>query len=358
MSNGAIRWLAGLLATWSALSSAALAETPAKAKTTIDSRREQIRQAVSTALVKHKVPGAGVAVVENYQIAWAEGFGRRATANDDPVQPTTRFQAASISKPVTALAMLTMVQKGELDLDDDVNKRLKSWHLPENPIASGRMVTLRQLLSHTAGLSVHGFGGYAVDAPCPTLLQVLDGIPPANSTSVQIVVKPGYQFRYSGGGYCVVQQLAIDATGTPFPDFMKAQVLDPLAMEHSTYQQPLPADLVDQAAFGHRADGSLVPGNYHVYPEMAAAGLWTTPSDLAKVVIDLSKSISEWRRQIAVETNGSGNGDRSEGTIRPGSRCPRDWGGHALWTRRLQRGLPLPDVWRPSHWSGTGDHDQ
>ncbi len=258
----------------------------------VDARRGEIEQAIKAAMERHDVPGVSVAVIDDYQIAWAEGFGWRASTHDGGVRPTTRFQAASISKPVTALAVLRCVEQGRLDLNEDVNKRLKSWRIPDSPLMRDRPpVMLRHLLSHTAGLSVHGFEGYAANTQVPSLLQVLDGSPPANSRPIRVDVKPGYMFRYSGGGYCVVQQLLGDVTGQPFPEFMHAQVLEPLGMTHSTYEQPLSGALVDEAAFGHRAKKVLIPGNYHVYPEMSAAGLWTTPSDLARVVIDLAKSV-------------------------------------------------------------------
>ena len=176
-----------------------------------------------------------------------------------------------------------------MTLDEDVNRRLTSWHLPDSPLLIGRPVTLRLLLSHSAGLSVHGFPGYSTDEPVATLMQVLSGSPPANTAPVKVVMKPGYKFSYSGGGYSVMQQLLIDVTGKPFPDFMREQVLEPLEMVHSTYEQPLPAELAGEAAAGHR-DNQPIAGRWHVYPEMAAAGLWTTPSDLALVMIEVGSS--------------------------------------------------------------------
>lgn len=300
MSHRPGRHFTGLLvALLLALNAAALAEPTSN--TANDARRAQVSKVVKAAIERHQVPGASVAIVEGYQIAWADGFGRRAESSVDPVQASTRFQAASISKPVTALAVLKLVGQGKLCLDDDVNERLTSWHIPDSPLAKDRPVTLRRLLSHTAGLTVHGFAGYNADSPCPSLIQVLDGAPPANSKAIRLDVKPGYMFRYSGGGYCVTQQLVIDTTGMTYPDFMKSQILDPLGMDHSTYKQPLPKELVDQAAFGHRKDKSVITGNYHVYPEMAAAGLWTTPTDLAKVVIDLAKSASQDEGKILTQ---------------------------------------------------------
>ncbi len=259
---------------------------------TADPRRAEVMAALTAAMERHAVPGASLAVVDHYQLAWAEGQGLTAADGSAAVTPTTLFQAASISKPVTALAALRLVELGKLNLDEDVNLRLMSWHIPASPLMIGNPVTLRRLLSHTAGLNVHGFAGYATDATAPTLLQVLAGAPPANSAPIKVEAKPGTTFRYSGGGYSIVQLLLTEVTGTPFPELMRQQVLTPLAMTHSTYDQPLPASLAESAASGHRAGRKPLEGNWHVYPEMAAAGLWTTPSDLARVVIEVASAAS------------------------------------------------------------------
>jgi CubicO group peptidase (beta-lactamase class C family) len=266
------------------LTAPSMAEAAAPAE---DASRARVTAAIVESLAKRNVPGASIAVVNDFKIDWAEGFGRVMAGSDQPVTPTTLFQAASISKPVAALVALRTVELGQLGLDDDVNSRLKSWRLPDSPLTVGRPVTLRQLLSHSAGLTVHGFPGYAADGPVPTLLQVLAGMPPANSEPVKSLMKPGYKFKYSGGGYSVVQQLLIDVTGAPFPEYAQSQVLATLEMTNSTYDQPLPDKLVAQAATGHFANGQPLDGRWRVHPEMAAAGLWTTPSDLAKVVIDV-----------------------------------------------------------------------
>ncbi len=275
----------GLLAT-------VLSATPAYAVTpaTAEARREQVAQAIAASMKTHEVPGVSIAVVEDYRLDWAGGYGVLKAGESTPVTPPTLFQAASISKPVAALAALRTVELGKLTLDEDVDQRLTSWHIPASPLSAGRPVTLRRLLSHTAGLTIHGFGGYASDESLPTLLQVLSGAPPANTLPVKLLVKPGYMFKYSGGGYCVVQQLLIDVTGQPFPDYVRQQVLDPLAMTDSTYEQPLPANLRNRAAAAHREHAVPLPDGWHVYPEMAAAGLWTTPSDLAKVLVEIAGS--------------------------------------------------------------------
>lgn len=268
-------------------SSIACAEAP-----NADPRRAQVGNAVIASMKQNKVPGASIAVIDNYQVLWTDGFGVPTAGDTRPVTPTTLFQAASISKPVAALAALRTVEMGKLQLDEDVNPRLVSWHIPTSQLMVGRPVTLRKLLSHTAGLNVHGFGGYATSQPVPSLVQVLCGAPPANSAPVKLLMKPGYKFSYSGGGYTVMQQLLIDVTGAAFPDYMRRQVLEPLGMNHSTYEQPLPDKLAPQAATGHLIDGTPIKGRWHVYPEMAAAGLWTTPEDLAKVVIEVASTAS------------------------------------------------------------------
>ncbi|MFQ5793467.1 MAG: serine hydrolase domain-containing protein [Candidatus Bipolaricaulia bacterium] len=237
----------------------------------------------------YKVPGVSMAVIHNYRIEWARGYGVLEAGRPDLITLETLFQAASISKPVVAMAALRLVEEGKLDLDEDVNKFLVSWKVPGNASWQSR-VTLRHLLSHTAGLTVHGFSGYPRAHELPTLFQILDGKEPANSPAVEVSAIPGAQFRYSGGGYCVIQQLLIDVTGKPFPEIMQELVLDPLGMEHSTYEQPLPESRSGSAATGHRWDGEPVDGQWHVYPEMAAAGLWTTPSDLARFTIELQRS--------------------------------------------------------------------
>jgi CubicO group peptidase (beta-lactamase class C family) len=264
-----------------------------------------------------KVPGVSVAVINSGIVEWAKGYGVAEAETATPVSTHTLFQAASISKPVAVLAALRLVEQGKLALDEDVNARLTSWKVPENKFTEKEKATLRRLLSHTAGLTVHGFGGYSADAPVPTLVQVLDGLKPANSDAVRVDVVPGSLWRYSGGGYTVAQQLMIDVTSRPFPDLLAELVLRPIGMDDSTYEQPLPARLRGTSASGHLDDGRLLPGRYHTYPELAAAGLWTTPTDLAKFLIEIQRglqgrssliSTAMAREMTAVQKSGYGLG--------------------------------------------------
>jgi CubicO group peptidase (beta-lactamase class C family) len=236
------------------------------------------------------VPGVSIAVIHNGSIEWAQGFGVMKTGGG-AVTEDTLFQAGSISKPLAAMAVLRLVQLNRLQLDANVNSQLVSWKVPLSPAANGKPVTLRELLTHTAGMTVHGFPGYAADESVPTLIQVLNGEKPANTPAIRIESEPGSKWNYSGGGYVVMQQMVVDTTKQPFPKLMHDTVLGPMGMTHSTYEQPLPASMQSAAATPYRADGSAVPGGAHTYPEMTAAGLWTTPTDLARYCLEVEHSL-------------------------------------------------------------------
>lgn len=235
----------------------------------------------------YNVPGLSMAVVNNGKIAWARGYGQ-ITNNPDSsgIDPHTLFQAASISKPITAFGSLLLVQKGKISLDVDVNTYLTSWKVPENEFTKTEKVTLRRLLSHTAGLSLSGVPGYAPGVELPSLVDILNGKKPlVNTDPVTVIAEPGSKYQYSGGGYILVQLLIEDVTGTPFAIWMRDNVLIPLGMVESTFQQPLPEEETPRAFLGSIKDGEEVAGGWHVHPEEAAAGLWTTPSDLAKFIL-------------------------------------------------------------------------
>ena len=255
-------------------------------------KQKPVRKATLTARMKHyKVPGVSLAVITGGRLEWARGYGTTSAIKGAPVAPDTIFQAASISKPVAAMMAMRLVEQGKLDLDEDVNLKLRSWRVPENEYTKEEKVTLRRLLSHTAGLTVHGFPGYgsASANALPSLIDILDGRKPVNTDPIRVEAVPGTRWSYSGGGYEVMQQLLLDVTGKPFHELAKELVLRPLGMKSSTYEQPLPPARAARAATGHHKNGEPVPGRWHTYPEMAAAGLWTTPTDLAKVLLEMQK---------------------------------------------------------------------
>jgi CubicO group peptidase (beta-lactamase class C family) len=250
----------------------------------------------------YRVPGVSIAVVDGGKLAWARAYGVVEAGRKQRVTPETLFQAGSISKPVTALAVLRLVERGSLTLDSDVNDSLTSWKIPD------ASVTLRQLLAHRAGMTVHGFAGYAAGGPVPTLLQILDGLPPANSPPIRANAERDDEVHYSGGGYTVVQQLLLDVTHASFPALLEREALAPLGMNHSTFEQPLPDAWASRASAGHDAGGQVIRGRWNTYPEMAAAGLWTTAPDLAGCIIGVQESLhggsSALGRELAAQLSG------------------------------------------------------
>lgn len=240
----------------------------------------------------YHVPGVSIAIIDGSRVVFARGYGVTEFGGSTPVDSTTLFLAGSISKPVFASGVLSLVEKGTLSLDEDVNRRLTSWHLPESRYTTTEKVTLRRLLTHTAGITVHGFAGYDVGAPIPTLPQLLDGQRPANSQAVRNVNTPGAGYSYSGGGITIAQLLTTDVTHEKFPELLQRLVLGPAGMTRSTYENPLPRARWAETAAGHEKVDTPVPGRWHVYPEMAAAGLWTTGADLARWAVALSDAFN------------------------------------------------------------------
>jgi CubicO group peptidase (beta-lactamase class C family) len=252
--------------------------------------KPRIQLSLQQAMDAYKIPGLSIAIIDNFQVVFAKGYGFVAAGANTPVTPKTLFQAGSISKPVAATAALSMVEQGKLTLDENVNVKLKTWKVPDNEFTQTEKVTLRRLMSHTAGLTVHGFPGYDVDAPLPTLVQVLNGEKPANTAPVRVEIVPGTKFRYSGGGVTIEQLLMTVVSGKAFPALLRETVLDKIGMADSSYEQPLPATRAAATACGTQGDGKPIHGKWHVYPEMAAAGLWTTPTDLAHFAIEIALS--------------------------------------------------------------------
>jgi CubicO group peptidase (beta-lactamase class C family) len=230
----------------------------------------------------YHIPSVSIAFFDASGIRWVRAYG---------ATPATLFQAGSISKPVSAVGIMRLVQDGKLNLDANVNTELTGWKLPENALTAKQPVTLRELLSHTAGTTVHGFGGYERGKPVPTLAQVLDGTGPANSPAVRVDLQPGTEYRYSGGGYVIAELLAVEAAHEPFATYMQKTVLGPMGMTDSTFEQPLPEAWQSRAAVATDENGKPYAGNWHVYPEQTAAGLWTTASDLAKFAIGVQRSL-------------------------------------------------------------------
>lgn len=279
--------------------------TPLYAQSDLEARIKRVEEGLlPTVLIKgepgwhlqarmryYKVPGVSIAVINDYKVEWAKAYGVKDAATKEPVTETTLFQAASISKTLNATVILKKVMEGKISLEENVNTYLKSWKLPYNEFTAKKKVTIANLLSHTGGTTVSGFPGYSVNAPLPTVQQILNGEPPANTAPIVVNTDPGVRFRYSGGGATILQLVLMELEQRPYAQILKEVVLDPLKMIHSTFNQPLPDDWRKMAATGHQPADKPVEGKFNVYPELAAAGLWTTPTDLAIYAIEHQLSL-------------------------------------------------------------------
>lgn len=237
------------------------------------------------------VNGVSIALIKDYKIEWAKGYGWADSAEQRPVTTNTLFQAGSISKSLNGVGILKLAQEGKLNLDSDINIYLRSWKFPYDSLSKGKKITIANLLSHTAGLTVHGFEGYEKGDAIPALIQILNGEKPANSKAIRSMYEPSLKSEYSGGGTTISQLILQDITGQPYDTYMWNNVLNPMGMSNSFYTQPPPADKENLLATGYYNDGKAVKGKYHIYPEQAAAGLWTNPTDLAKYIIETQLSL-------------------------------------------------------------------
>lgn len=278
------------------------------------------------------VPGISIAVFDNGQIQWAKGYGVTDKSSTEPIDTTTLFQAASVSKPLTTVALMKLAEENKIQLDEDINLQLTSWQLPANDFTNETKVTPRLIAGHMGGLSVQGFVGYKQTDKIPGLVEILNGVAPANSKPVRAVIKPGVKQQYSGGGFTVLQLLLEEKTKQSFSSLMKEMVLQPAGMNRSLFAVRLPDSLQTRFA---KSNGNAANGGYNVYPEQAAAGLWTTPSDLATFMINVGNSYREGKGILQQKTvqgmfakqpggNGTGFGMEGEGD---GQRFGH-WGGN------------------------------
>lgn len=263
---------------------------------TVPYGKEIIKKSIEQRLKEHKIPGASVAIVNNGKIEWSKAYGVTEEGSSNPVTTETLFQCASIGKVITALAVLKLVEEGKIDLDEDVNNKLQRWKIKENESTATQKVTLRHLLSHSAGLTDdYGFLGYDPKDEIPTLLQILNNDPSANTKkTLDIKTLPGKVERYSGGGYLIIQLLIEDISQSSYADYVQQHVFDPLQMTHSTYDYQPDKHLEASIAAGHRSNGKVLTNKkYNIYPEKGAAGPWTTAEDLAKLIIGIQNALND-----------------------------------------------------------------
>ena len=286
-----------ILVASSATAAATQNSDPASYIARIEGRQSPNRQgldpySIPELMQRFRIPGVSVAVIRDFKIHWAKGYGVADAKTGQPVDTGTAFQAASISKPVFAMAMVKLQQDGRLSLDADVNTILTSWKVPQSDFTREQPVTLRSLASHTSGADDgFGFPGYAPNEPRPTLAQILNGEKPSNVGPVKFARPPYAGAKYSGGGVELAQLAVMDLVKQPFADFMRETILSPIGMSRSSFEQPMNEAFAAKASKAHNGGGERMDAPWHVYPEQAAAGLWTTPSDLARFALEVQKAI-------------------------------------------------------------------
>jgi len=246
-----------------------------------------IRSELIVAMKAYHIPVVGYAIIDHYKII---SFNTLSIDEKIKVSSHSLFQAASISKSVSAYGALKLVSQGKLRLDTSINNQLISWKIPVNDYNKTNPVTLRQLLNMTSGLSVSGFPGYRQGEKLPTLKEVLNGQPPSNTPPITVFYQPGSKYFYSGGAFEVLEQLIEDVTKQPFNQWMNTEILNPLSMKDSTYQYPLCENLKSLAIPGFLLDGKKIQGGWNNYSIAGAGGLWSTPTDVAKFFINVSQA--------------------------------------------------------------------
>lgn len=247
--------------------------------------------AIDTRMRHYGVYGLSVAVIKDYKIEWVKGYGFADFEEKRPVTTETIFQAASISKSLNAVGVLKLVQDKKLKLDTDINNYLTTWKFPYDAASKGKKINVANLLSHSAGLGVHGFSGYIKGDKLPSITQILDGQKPANNKAVRSEFEPGLKAEYSGGGTTISQLIVMDITKQPYAQYMWNNVLKPMGMLNSTYEQPPLNKKAQELATGYQENKKQIEGKYHIYPEQGAAGLWTNPTDLAHYIIETQLSL-------------------------------------------------------------------
>jgi CubicO group peptidase (beta-lactamase class C family) len=234
-------------------------------------------------MVRGNVPGLSIAVIDKGRVEKTEAYGTLETGTGRLTQPHHLFHACSISKTITAMTALSLVQEGVLDLDADVNQHLCTWKLP------GQAVSLGHLLSHQAGIT-DGDGSFDCLRPGethPTLLELLRGETRINPEAVHATFAPGSRFAYSDAGYCVVEHLLTEVTGQSFADLVRCRVLDSLCLDSPIVATMPDASRDADVACGHERHGVIVPGRRAIYPFLGPAGVWTSARDLAQIAVEV-----------------------------------------------------------------------
>ncbi|MCD0469661.1 serine hydrolase [Flavobacterium sp. JAS] len=264
---------------------------------------EGLKNSTSAVMLQYNLKGLSVAVFENYKIIWTNQWGIKASDSDEKIDQNTAFSTASISKPITAIVCAMLEEKGLINLDDPIENYLKRWKLPESNFTKGTKVTWKQLLSHTAGTSQGGFEDYYQGDSIPTIVESLQGkLLPRSKKPIEFLFKPGTNWEYSGGGYVIIQCALEDHLKKPLAQIVKETLLDPLQLQNSTMVQPNEKGFLTNIAKVHNNKGEIIKTGIPITPQVSPSGLWSTPTDLALIAIEMQKALSGKENKIISTT--------------------------------------------------------
>lgn len=241
----------------------------------------------------YHITGLSLVAIEKGKTSTTDHFGVLETGTNKKINEHSIFNACSISKFLTSILVMKLVEQGIVELDEDVNKKLVSWKVPDNPFTKYKKVTLRNLLCHQSGI-VDPKGSFKpVESfkEMPSMIEILNGKTTYCPTPIEVTVEPESEFHYSDAGFCLIQLVIEDITQKPFSHLMDTFIFKPLDMTSSTFSTSLSTSHMNNLACGHEQYGDLIPGKYSIYPYLAACGIWTTPSDLTKLLLDIMNAI-------------------------------------------------------------------
>lgn len=248
---------------------------------------------IALLLKKYGIPGASLAVVSNGKILWEKTYGYADMETKRPVTPDTLFQAASLTKTLTSTAVLKTLAAHHIPLNAPVNNYLKRWKIPENAYTKKHAVTILTLLNHTAAISnPYPDGGYGYKDKLPTLTQLFLGEPPATNPPLTVTAVPGSKYSYCNGCYSILQMFLEDVTSQAYPELMRTLVLQPAGMTNSYFDNSLFINSPDKVALPYNADHQRFTKAPSASPIYSTGLLWTTPTDLAKFIIAIQKSLN------------------------------------------------------------------
>lgn len=251
-----------------------------------------LKTTTSTIMSKYNLKGLSVAVFENYKIIWTNQWGIKASNSDEKIDKNTAFSTASISKPIIAIVCSILEERGIISLDEPIANSLKRWKLPESNFTKDSIVTWKKLLSHTAGTSQGGFEDYYEGDSIPTIVQSLQGkLLPRSKKEIEFLFTPGTNWEYSGGGYVIIQCALEDRLKKPLAQIVREVLLDPLQLQNSTMIQPDEKGFPANIAKVHNRKGEIIRTGIPITPQVAPSGLWSTPTDLALIAIEMQKAL-------------------------------------------------------------------